>query len=624
MYLQTLARIVAGNLGIRVINSPTAKTFQIGLMPDGELVIFMASQILAVFDGQQEKMEKLIRGAIAHEALGHGYHTDMTVKGKTPFSDSLVGILEDVRVERLAPSRYPGAARSLCDLITILDQDVGFISPPQDCSEEQALLIGLLRHFRTEVLRQPLGPDVTMLLLDKARDWMGSELFIKIEAIARQACYSAHTQDVANAADEIVDLLKAAKQPPEQDPSPQKIEEQEDEQEQASTEPEKGQDGSEGGAEDQGVPDEQESAEEGEEDPAGAEDGDDQGNASGESPPNNKPEGEGRPGGDGEGVQAGEADPSADERGEGRADAGSGSSEDAEEGSGEMVTGPALRFDSNVAVDLQIETATEAMIENSTKATDIDGTMTDLREAVKKIDPESKEMEVKGIIQRMRSRLEDALRSITEDEEDDEVDSGRLDTTRIARTAAGLERNPFLIDGRPGRGISTELVVMFDASGSMSSLGVDFLRTLVYATGCALASQAPNFLFNIAFFNTNSSLVHSRDTHWTPKQGARVTSLYSIGGGTSWAQSATPMTAILARSRKERKVLLTVTDGDINHERYPGVMQELDSYGIEAPFLSIGKQLPIGLMGRMCDATPESFAKTFTEAILAAISPEFA
>ena len=579
MYLQTIARIVAGNLGVKVVFSDSVETFMIQKLDNGEMVILMAKTVLKALEGKASLVETVTRGAIAHEALGHGYHTDFSLDAKTPYGRGLANALEDVRIERLAPDLYPGARISLREMVLALDSEMAFFTPEDDCGSEEALLIGLLRQFRTNVLKQPLPADVTDRLIAKAKDWLGVELFTRVEAIAQAACLSSTTGHVVKAADDIVDLLRQAIKP--QSPPQQAGEQQQGQS--TGTDEQQGQGtGQQAGEQQQG-----------------------------------QSTGTGQQQGQGTGQQAGEQQQDQS--------TGTGQQQGQSTGRGLGSSPDALDFDPTLHFDVAIETAAKKTFANNvTPEPGLTVNPTDIRDQVPTFPALPMGSEVKGIIQKMRSNLETALRSITDDEDDVEDDSGRLDTGRLARTAAGFEQRPFLVDGKPGRGLSTELVVLFDSSSSMADLGEAFLRQLVFACGSTLGHFAPDVRFNMAFFHANSILAHTSDKHWTPEHGAKVSFAYQVQGGTNWARSALPLIPLLANSRKERKVLLTVSDGDINASKHPALLDELRKYGAEMCFVCINHAVPHGLHGISCEAKPASFATAFANALLTSISPEFA
>jgi hypothetical protein len=628
MYVQTIARIIADKLGIKVIYSDTVPTFAIGKQEDGSLVIYMASGILKVFEGREEDLEAITRGALAHEALGHGFHTTFEAEAKTVYGRSIANALEDVRIERLAPSRYPGAKRALSEMVRLLIEQKDFWNP-KDPILEEALLIGLLRHFRSSILGQPVPADITDTLLEQARKEIGDQAYGAIYDIAKGACFAATTKEVSDAADAIVNILKSTKKPPKPDPKPEpkpepEPEPQSEQKPQQEPDPQTGEPGEPQPGE--GTKGE---AEDSQQDSAGEQSGADDSH-------------EGDEGADDAGKDAGGSESSGDsEAGQGEETAsqseGSNTGQDGGDGRGGMPQSQSrpghgnassvdelIDFSDSVEVQTDINDVVDAMLGESSEIEGrIRGQLNDVSEAIKDRQACAVPSTSTTIIQRMKRSLGDALRATVMDEDDSESDFGRLDCSRIARIASGLEPRPFITDGEPGRGLSTELLVLFDKSGSMESLTRPFMASLVYAAGATLASFAPEVRFNVAFFDTCSTLVHQADKHWTPEHGAKVAGAYYADGGTAWAQSALPLLPILARSRKSRKVLLTVCDGDVDHQSYPGVMKEIKDHGIETTFLMIGRPVPHGLTGVSCDNTGESFAKAFGDSLLKAISPEF-
>lgn len=568
MFVQTLARILAAKMNVRVVYDHTISTFKIGSDKDGSLVILLAANIL---ETAGENVDAVLRGALAHEALGHGYHTDFSsLATKGEYAMSLANAFEDVRIEQLAPARFPGARRILAQMVEVLDRDFGFWDAPPADDWQESLLIGLLRKYRSKILGHPLDPRVTQVILDQAIPVIGEDLFRKVDHLAETACRSASTQEVNEAADAIVVLLTDA---------------QKKNQGQGGDKP---QDGDASKSQGNGKGDQS------------------QGNGDRNNPsqPGGKNNQVGNPG---QGGNSGE---------------GSGTPQ-----GGTPQGRNGTPFDPSKKVSRDIESALES-VSNDRNAVQQAGVSA--YHFVDKSDEPHEEgtldtTETNGaLVRRISARLEEAVRSVTEDADDEEADVGRLNVSMLPTIVTGTSCRPFIEDGAPGPGIDTELMLLVDSSRSMDDLGEPLIRQLLKASLTALARLAPDLGTCVAFFSEGSKLMASPGQRLTPLKINDVASRYYARGGTAWEQSIVPLIPVLATSRRRRKILLTVTDGQLARSVTPAVMREMRTQGIECRFLSIGLALPEVYEGVRCDATPEAFAKSFCDTILAGILPAYA
>lgn len=580
MFLQTLARILADKMHLDVIYNPNINTFAIGKDANGKLTIHLASRIL---DTAGENVDAIVRGALAHEALGHGYYTDMDELAKNGrFALSLANAFEDVRIEALAPERFPGARRLLANMVDVLQKDFGFWQPAPLEDWQSNLVKGLLLKYRNKILGQPVNMDNCSIMIEQSvLPALGEDLFKKIDHLAETACRAATTKEVNDAADAIVELLNnEAPQPEEEPQSP----------------------------EDDGAdPKKDDSTQEGDESDQGQADDGEEGDPSQTNP--------------------GDGDPS-----QGAREGGSGTDqgEDSNEGNpqpGKPISGnkqPRLAFDPNAEVKADVEAALEEVSgsKNTLKATGLSvSSFSDHTD--RKSDAPL--VESNGTLARMiAARLENAVRSFTDDAEDEESELGRLNTEKFVEIATGTECKAFIEDGEPGEGIDTELMFLFDASTSMEELGVRKLQQLLKASLTALSQFAPDLGTSVAFFTGSASLEAKPGHKLTPNQINAIAYNYYPDGVTYWAESVVPLIPVLAGSYRRRKILLTVTDGKLPPLGDTPLMRELRGQGIECRFLSIGEALPAGYEGMQCEAEPAAFAKAFCETILAGILPQFA
>lgn len=171
--------------------------------------------------GTEEDLQ-LIDGLIAHEILCHGLHTDFTVALKPGIAGALSNILEDPRGELLSKSRYPGANSKIHKTLQILTAKGVFCSPdPATVTPPQILTGWLVTELRSELLLQDCLSGFSREYRKLAIDAFGSATVDQVKAIALKGCHAKNTQGASDAADEIVSLLKMAKENPEnQKPNP--------------------------------------------------------------------------------------------------------------------------------------------------------------------------------------------------------------------------------------------------------------------------------------------------------------------------------------------------------------------------------------------------------------------
>ena len=601
MFIQTLARMLADKIGLNVEYRNDISTFMIGKKEaDDRLTIYLATKLIEAAGESEDSIGVLTRGALAHEALGHGYHTDfeeMATEGR--YALSVANAFEDVRIEKRAPERFLGARKILSDMVMTLERDFGFWKEPAVDDWQTTLLLGLLRKYRTSILKQPLDAAVTKTLLDRSRQDLGDALFTEVDRLAEKACLSDSTKEVNACADAIVRLLR---QP------------QEDNQSQDASAPDDG-DGSPDTGDQGDGNDAPESAEKADAQYAQGSDGDNADTADD---------------GDADTTDEVATDGATPQEPADKADAGCDADQTATPDDSAQQTAestPATMFDPDMECQVDIESAMDEVFGSESQVINTPGLATEFVD-VSDQKPTNGDHFIRSSGSRLAAsigaRLHDALRSITEDEDDSESDMGRLDMSRLPDIVPGMADRPFIEDGEPGREINTEVMLVFDASSSMNDLNPEFLRGLLHASATALSRFAPDLSFNVATFNTGSRLVFNAGQTWTPARASMVAAGYQPSGGTRWAESITPLVPILASSRHPRRILLTVCDGYINHDRNPEVMRELDAFGIETVFVTIGSPLPDGCAGSSCDTTQEAFAKAFCDVLLGSIAPQFA
>lgn len=572
MFLQTLARILADKLDVEVIYNPNLNTFAISKSPSGKLSIHLSTRIL---DTAGENVDALLRGALAHEALGHGYFTDMDELAKNGrYALCLANAFEDVRIEALAPTRFPGARRLLANMVAVLQQDFAFWQPSPVEDWQGNLVKGLLLKYRHKILGQPVNMDNCATMIETSvLPALGEDLFKRIDHLAEVACRASSTKEVNDAADAIVDLLANEAPEPQEDPQPP-----------------------------------------------------DNGDA---DPDNTGDEGDGEADGTAGNDNAG--DPTQGDPSSGQPPAGAANDQDGSPAQDDQTdvrdrdnSRQRRPYNPDAEIKVDIEAALEQVSEDTSALKSTGLTIRSFADNTKQTSA-SPSVESNGSLARMiASQLENAVRSFTDDADDEESEIGRLNTESFVEIATGTVCRPFIEDGAPGHGIDTELMLLFDASGSMDEIGERKLQQLLKASLTALSQFAPDLGTSVAFFTDGASLEAKPGSKLTPKQINNIAHNYCPDGITCWAESVASLVPILAGSHRRRKVLFTVTDGKLPPLGDTPLMRELQRHGIECRFLSIGDQLPVGYEGMRCEPNPASFASAFCKTILAGILPQFA
>lgn len=153
-HMGTVAKIVAASMGVEVVFDASADTAS----TDGTR-IFIPTSLIGNGDAHTAT---LMRGFIAHEGVGHIRHTDMAawsafVRDASPLGKSILNIIEDIRIERLACRVYPGIKRILNETVEALKPE-GFFDLPTKPHPAGVVTGLLLNCLRAEELDQPLDP----------------------------------------------------------------------------------------------------------------------------------------------------------------------------------------------------------------------------------------------------------------------------------------------------------------------------------------------------------------------------------------------------------------------------------------------------------------------------------
>ena len=199
-HMGTVAKIVAASMGVEVVFDASADTAS----TDGTRIYIPTSLI----GNGDARTAILMRGFIAHEGVGHIRHTDMAawsafVRDASPLGKSILNIIEDIRIERLACRVYPGIKRILNETVEALKPE-GFFDLPAKPHPAGVVTGLLLNCMRAEELGQPLDPIPARAMAFKL---FGVALRDDILKIARQGSRGRSTAEAVEATKAILRLL---------------------------------------------------------------------------------------------------------------------------------------------------------------------------------------------------------------------------------------------------------------------------------------------------------------------------------------------------------------------------------------------------------------------------------
>lgn len=557
----TLAAMLAGQFGLRVVVA-NVPTFAVGIEPDGKPVLYLSSNLSGINEAEIPEMTAMLRGALAHECVGHLRHTDMSIPVPPGLHGSFTNALEDIRIERKAAEVYPGAKRILADMVSELESDAHrFWDPEKAKGKENAVLLYLLRQCRSEQLGQPLRQDWTATFRERAESAFGSGKVAQALDLAKQSIALPGTANVIDLARQIIDLLKQPEQEqPEQPDSDGSGEQEQQGDADAPGGAEKGQDGSE------------------------------------EDPQGDNPDGSSEAAGDGSSEE--------DEDAPGGAP-----------GSG-MDRQP---LDESVAPDVSPEDYIKQVMQSAAAG------MAIREDDCTQLPATGEDPAIPAIAHRLREALRQALISLRDDEESSMGDRGRLhmgsliDALAAKRTRAEI----FEEDGAVGEGIDTALYLMVDRSGSMSSLH-EFTRMTLQAIGTACAEfEGQGLEFLVGFFDRQLAHIKGSAQPWKSAR-SRVHEHYSPSGGTCWPKSTVAACRKIVTSRRRRKVLLTITDGDLGYkDEMRMAISTAKAAGIELAFVGIDVQSPLPDLAfeHASSSDPASLVRSSQRALLRALRP---
>lgn len=572
-----LARLLAAKLNLQLVfrDFPTFAT-------DGKTLFMPEALINTIFvhvgntTGSEVERDKAFRdvllGVIAHEAAGHVRMTDFDVKVEGQLPRSILNLLEDIRIEREMPFVFPGSRLLLKQVVKHM-ADPLFWLPTDHKDPLNNAGFWLMRMLRRDVLDQ--GDVLSQDKLEKVEKILKKvPSFWKVTqecyALAKEATKTATcTADLVEPAVKIAEMLANAASMTEEEAK-----------QQAKQDQQKG---------------------EGDDDQSGQEQG--------------------------QGQQASQGGDAADEQGAqgqgpaaSQGDAGGGNPAQAGLRSAE-----AQDIFTNVA--LEQADLSEAILPNASSGVQMEqaqpGHLTGLMESNYPMngnmtpDEYSRGAKISSLL---RSGLREALRDLLEDEDDDDERFGRFNARHAALAIAGVRQDVFTVAGDEAPGLDAHVILMIDRSGSMSKLE-PAVRSMNYGIIDALGT-IPEIQLDVVYYDVG--VIESPRGAMKMKEKAKS---YSTGGGTNWETCFDSAFKFLANSRRSRKILFTLTDGDVNMSKE--AMFVVKEMGVEAHFLVIGNghELPDSVKAKCPyqvlspDTDPWQLSKTVLSMLKSAMNP---
>ena len=607
-YIVSLCRIAAARHNLSVLFSDTEETFSIRRIQSGAGNDSNASWVVvisrkAMRTDDPETFNAILYGAIVHECVGHGRHTDMTLAiERTPLLHSIVNVLEDIRIERLAWDDFPGARMALENMAVALEDPLRTKNPfwvvDEYSTPESKLLVALVRKMRAEMLMQPLDADRTQDACALLEAILGKATYDKIMDLAFQGGASGSTAEVVGFSRKILDELHRHNK----------------------SQPQQGQ----GQGQGQGQPGQPQQGQQGQ---------GQQGQGQGQGQPGQPQQGQ-----QGQGQQ-GQGGAAFDDQATGNGASGSVPGSRPQSDPSDPANRPFQEFSDGIDIDATIEAAMRKALKAIAHPTHSGGLLIpfdDIFDARSRNPKGGKSrghadgarsetpypvMVRNAHVVRMRNAIQKTIIAAGVDPDETPAKHGQaVDTRNLAMIAAGLETRPFLYDdGEHMPGIDAELIFNFDASGSMESVGEEFMRELIMGLGNACMPFVPRLQFSMYQFAGNAMhLFDSRRQSWH-KERSRVAGGYIAHGGTVWLSGSIDLMARLACSKRKRKMLVTFSDGCLESgEDIDRAIASFKKHNVDVSIISFDHALQSRHL-ILADKTPQSIA----EAIQASISRTF-
>lgn len=482
----------------------------------------------------------------------------------------MMNLLEDIRIEKLQKSRFPGVSDNLAKLVEIMVEEKMFKAPKEE-SKPVAIMQGwILAKLRHDLLKQHAIKSVmeeTDVVFEKM---LPQNTRIRLEALAFDVENATSTMDVFNLTHEIMQMIEE---------EAKKEEEKEKEQEQAKQQQQAQQPDSNQPADadqSQGGDTQDDDADDGSGSSASGDDGDDSDDAGNSTAPGQ-----------------GDADESSDEQS--TANAGGGSEDDeSDQKMSEVLqsilgAGKGDQYEDigDVLANQINQAATKAAAENY----DGSGPMR-IFNAVKR---ESKgrnaayDFEARRAVNALKLKLHTMLQSQTLSSSLRSDRGARFSSRHLHEVAIGGK-----VFEKRTEGIDIDLVASFliDISGSMTHDNKLKIAALSgYATAEALAS-VHGVTTAVAVFPTANGVDYISPFGVKPISNAENFNMLTHYGDTPLSDAMARVSIDLLQQAKERKILFVITDGEPNYnDQSAAVIEAAANAGIEIMGVGIGVTL---------------------------------
>lgn len=209
--LLLLARLLGNRHNLEVVVDSKTRVASV----TRETLTLPATWVGAVLPEGTSHISELLEGVIDHLAAGHARHTDFDaydscVATAGPLKRSILSVLEDLRVERLAAEVYPGIARNLARTVELLEQQ-GFFGGLGEIGKAlpaQTLVDAMLCVGRAALLP---GQGQPLLNLARAYDgWARTQCpsaWLRLKDITQRAWAANSTRQVIQLVDEAMLLF---------------------------------------------------------------------------------------------------------------------------------------------------------------------------------------------------------------------------------------------------------------------------------------------------------------------------------------------------------------------------------------------------------------------------------
>lgn len=524
---------------------------------------------------------KLIRGGICHEAVGHVRHTDFeaTAQAVSKLQHELANVLEDIRIERACWSCYPGA-RPILEAMAVEVDTRGWFDCPATACPEDLLLMTLLRDLRTRHLAQPIDAGKTQDLLDRAAAAFGNR-WPAVMSLAEQGASSASTADVVAAARAILQLVCT---PPKPQPKPTSASGH------GQQDPQPGESEKEDGGEGSGSKNSPQGSKQAQA-PQRDEDSSNDAKEPSKEGDNSQSEADGAKSGAPTGCGTAslqKTDDSAQASAKSSSSAGS-PCDQAAPGASDTAPGSlagSVVCNPDVGNDTSLDTMLQTIIAN--QVTKTYGAKEVKEGALLTNNPEQPTEDQRRLARILSTQLEDALFAWTNDQEDADSDRGRFDTTRLSDAYMG-ERHVFTRELESGTDLDTAVYLMVDRSGSTAPIACGINQAL-WGMGSALARfEGSHVEFGVWLYDDVPFPAKRVHTRWIRDKGRCTVRSQNC---TNWIGSSQPVMQHLAISQRRRKVLFTITDGDLGApDDFEAVTRTAAELGVELVFLLIDQSV---------------------------------